>query len=67
MGDDIAKDLAELIDEFCKQSAYHVLDVAKATYRELHSGGCRMFSEGESCKCFLCEMDKYRQVIERSA
>jgi len=69
MGDNVAQDLAELIDEFCKQSASHVIEVAKAKYKELHSGGCRMYSQGENCKCFLCQMDNYRHdfVIDDTA
>jgi len=67
MGDNVAQDLAELIDEFCKQSASHVIEVAKAKYKELHSGGCRMYSQGENCKCFLCQMDNYRHIVDTTS
>jgi hypothetical protein len=32
---------------------------AKAAYRKLHPGQCKMFSLGHGCKCFLCVMDEY--------
>jgi len=41
-----------------------VIEVAKAKYKELHSGGCRMYSQGENCKCFLCQMDNYRHIVD---
>ena len=30
----------------------------KETYRKLHPGGCRMFSQGDDCQCLLCQIDE---------
>lgn len=66
MGDDIAQDLAEVIDDFCKQSAHFAFDSAKECYKELHSGGCRMLTEGDNCQCFLCRIDNYKKIISEA-
>ena len=33
-------------------------EAAKGIYRELHPGGCQMFSLGLACHCFLCRLDE---------
>jgi hypothetical protein len=37
---------------------------AKSLYQTLHSGGCRILSLGDNCKCFLCQIEK---EIDRAA
>ncbi len=37
------------------------IEEAKTIYRSLHSGGCRMLSQGDACECFLCQMDQVKQ------
>lgn len=58
-------DMTKLVKEFCRQSAEMCLNKAKDDYRELHSGGCGMFSEGDSCDCFLCRCDNLLFEIEK--
>lgn len=36
-------------------------EAAKAIYRELHSGDCRLLSQGEACRCFLCRVDERKK------
>lgn len=50
--------LATLITEYARDGYLRGLQEAKKRYREFHSGGCRMLSQGEECECFLCEIDK---------
>lgn len=50
---------AEMTD---KMTAYcNGLEKAKSIYRVLHPGGCRMLSEGDSCRCFLCQIDEAKR------
>ncbi len=39
------------------------LEWCKDRYRELHPGGCRLLSQGESCQCFLCQCDEEMKRI----
>lgn len=41
-------------------------ELAKSIYREMHSGGCRMYSQGEACRCFLCQMDDYLSSVPQA-
>ena len=34
------------------------IEQCKDIYRQKHSGGCRMYSEGHACDCFLCQVDE---------
>jgi hypothetical protein len=50
------------------QSGYRAgLERAKGFYREVHNGGCRMFSEGSGCECFLCKCDREAERAEAAS
>lgn len=46
--------LTQLLIEFASTGALAACMRAKKLYRERHSGGCRMLSQGDLCDCFLC-------------
>lgn len=33
------------------------IEVAKDIYRQIHSGGCKLLSQGDKCRCFLCRVE----------
>lgn len=55
-----AERLAKLLDAFAVSGMNRGLDVAMKIYRELHSGGCHLLSQGSACDCFLCRCDSAR-------
>lgn len=59
--------LAELIDTFTLEGYRCGLAHAKNIYQTLHSGGCKMLSQGDDCTCFLCQVDKERQSVIEEA
>jgi hypothetical protein len=50
------------IDSAVPPQRYVNLQEAKDAYRKINSGGCRMLSEGQACKCFLCQLDDMSEV-----
>lgn len=50
--------LGMLMHEFGLAGRHGGIESAKAIYREMHPGRCRMFSEGLACECFLCRCDE---------
>lgn len=45
--------------ERCKNEdeVIETLKAVQTIYRSKHSGLCRMFSQGDDCRCFLCHID----------
>lgn len=41
------------------KSLEHTCEFAKNVYRQLHPGQCRIVSEGNNCRCFLCRVDDF--------
>lgn len=37
----------------------------KNIYRKIHSGGCKMHSQGFDCNCFLCQVDSLISGIKK--
>lgn len=37
------------------------IEFAKEEYRMRHPGGCRLLTYGESCRCFLCSLDRAKR------
>lgn len=51
--------LIALLREFGRQGVRVGLEKSKELFRESTdaTGGCRMLSRGDGCKCFLCAVD----------
>lgn len=64
ISDTAVRHLAKRLDKFRTQAYVLALTQAKEEYQKLHSGGCRMPSQGDICECFLCRMDKLRAEAE---
>lgn len=58
-----AEDLGKLIESAFHQGIYDTIEMAKSRYRNLHAGGCRIYSEGDACNCFLCQMDDAAEAV----
>ena len=56
-GDDDAQRLKDAIEYMVAQKVCETAETAKMEYRILHPGGCKVFSHGDDCECFLCKMD----------
>ena len=54
-----ADTLERLVSLTEKLSRKDAMEAAVKIYRSLHSGGCRVLSEGESCDCFLCQVQRW--------
>lgn len=54
-----ASTLERLVDLAEKLARKDAMDAAVKIYRSLHSGGCRVLSEGEACDCFLCQVQRW--------
>ena len=50
--------LSLVMDEFAKAAIKGSLARAREIYRQMHPGGCRLLSEGDGCRCFLCQLDE---------
>ena len=59
------KKLAEILQRGFDAGALEAIKGVKNRYRELHPGGCRMFSLGDRCDCFLCELDQMALEVEK--
>lgn len=56
--------LAQLIDEFSLSAYLLALEQCQDIYRQIHSGGCRLLSQGDGgCHCFLCQLDTKKKEI----
>lgn len=43
---------------------HQAVEAVKAAYREQHPGGCRMFSQGNNCRCILCLCDQIHALLD---
>ncbi len=50
-----------------KLEGHEVLEEIKKRHSRDHPGGCRMFSEGEGCRCTLCLCDNLHELLDKSA
>lgn len=56
--------LSRILQSSFNQGLIDGLEKAKEVYKEFHSGGCRMYSKGDACECFLCRVDNLLGAIE---
>ena len=47
-----------IVEKREKLSRKDAMEAAVKIYRSLHSGGCRVLSEGEYCHCFECQVQR---------
>lgn len=47
-----------MLDERYNKGLEDGLILSKEIHRERSPGNCKMFSEGDDCMCFLCEIDR---------
>jgi hypothetical protein len=57
------KHIAAAVERVCEEREAAAFETAKDIYRTIHSGGCRMFSVGLDCTCFLCLIDEARAAL----
>ena len=53
---DTIERMVDLVQKMVRRDA---MQAAVKIYRSLHSGGCRVLSEGEACDCFLCQVQRW--------
>ena len=54
-----ASTLERLVDLTEKIARKDAMQAAVKIYRSIHSGGCHVLSEGETCHCFLCQVQRW--------
>lgn len=57
MSDDAKAAAVAVLEEAFGAGVRAAIERAKDEYRKDHAGGCKMFSQGNACTCFLCRMD----------